>query len=119
MFFPLTVQGLVVLLTALIIGLWSAPAVAWAALYGGAAALANTGLLVWRHRQGERNDHCDAARHLKSFYRSSLERFFVVGVWLALGLGGWKLEAAPMLAGFVVGLLAWVIALAVRAVVCK
>lgn len=119
MFFPATVQGLVVLLTALIIGLWSVPAAAWAALYGGAAALANTGLLVWRHRQGEHDHHCDAARHLRSFYRSSLERFFVVGVWLALGLGGWKLEAAPMLVGFVVGLLAWVIAAAVWTDVCK
>ena len=114
MFYPAAVQGLVVLLTALGIGLWSMPADGWAALYGGAAALANTGLLVWRHRQGERDYHCDADRHLKSFQRSSLERFFVVGIWLALGLGGWKLEAAPMLAGFVVGLSAWVIATAVR-----
>ncbi len=119
MFFQATVQGSVVLLAALIIGLWSAPAAGWAALYGGAAALANTGLLVWRHRVGGRDHHCDAARHLRSFYRSSLERFFVVGVWLALGLGGLRLEAAPMLAGFVVGLLAWVIAAAVRTEVCE
>ncbi len=114
MFFPVAVQGVVVLLTALAIGLWAEPADGWAALYGGAAALANTGLLLWRHRQGEHDYHCDAARHLKSFYRSSLERFLVVGVWLALGLGGGRLEAAPMLAGFVVGLLAWMIAAAVR-----
>ncbi len=119
MLFPATVQGLVVMLTALSIGLWAAPAAGWAALYGGAAALANTMLLVWRHRQGGHDYHCDTARHLKSFYRSSLERFFVVGIWLALGLGGFKLEAAPMLAGFVVGLLAWVIAAAVRTDVCK
>lgn len=119
MFFQAAVQGVVVLLTALGIGLWATPAAGWAALYGGAAALANTALLVWRHRQGEHDHHCDGARHLKSFYHSSLERFFVVGVWLALGLGGWKLEAAPMLAGFVLGLLAWVIAAAVRTDVCK
>jgi F0F1-type ATP synthase assembly protein I len=114
MFYPAAVQGLAVLTTALIIGLAAAPGAGWAALYGGAAALVNTGLLVWRHRQGAREVHCDADRHLRSFYRSSLERFIVVGVWLALGLGGSKLEAAPMLAGFVVGLLAWAIAAAVR-----
>lgn len=119
MFFPATVQGLVVLLMALIMGLWSAPEAGWATLYGGGAALANTALLVWRHRQGEHDYHCDAQRHLKKFYRSSLERFFAVGVLLALGLGGWKLDAAPMLAGFVVGLAAWVIAAAVRTDVCK
>ena len=119
MFFPATAQALVVLLTAVVIGLWAVPAAGWAALYGGAAALANTALLVWRHWQGERDYHCDAARHLKSFYRSSLERFLMVGIWLAVGLGGWKLEAGPMLAGFVVGLLAWVIAAAVRTDVWK
>lgn len=119
MFFPATVQGSVVLLTALIIGLWSAPPAGWATLYGGAAALVNTGLLVWRHHEGGPDYHCDAARHLKSFYRSSLERFFVVGIWLALGLGGLELEPAPVLAGFIVGLLAWVIAAAVRTDVCK
>lgn len=115
MTFAAAAQGLAVLLTALTIGFWSAPASALAALYGGAAALANTGLLIWRHRQGAKEHRCDARRHLKLFYRSSLERFFMVGVWLALGLGGWKLEAAPMLAGFIVGLLAWVIAVALRA----
>lgn len=112
MFFPATLQGLIVLATVLALGYWKGPAAAGAALYGGAAALANTALLWWRLRQGERRIHSDAGRHLRSFYRSSLERIIVVSVWLTLGLGGWGLEATPMLAGFVIGLLAWVIAAA-------
>lgn len=115
MFFPATVQGITVLLMALGVGVWMTPAAGWAALYGGAAGWINTVLLIWRHRQGERELHGDAARHLKSFYRSSLERFMAVGAWLALGLGGFALDAVPMLIGFVVGLLAWVIAMAGRA----
>lgn len=119
MFFPMALQGLVVLLTALALGHWKGPAAAGAALYGGAAALANSALLWWRHRQGERQIHSDAARHLRSLYRSSLERVIVVSVWLGLGLGGWGLDATAMLAGFVIGLLVGVIALAGRFVARK
>ncbi len=114
MLFSASVQALAVLLAAAAVGIGSNPLAGLAALYGGGAALANTGLLVWHHRRGERDYHCDGARHLRSFYRSSLERFLVVGIWLAVGLGGLRLEAKPLLIGFVVGLLAWVIAAAVR-----
>lgn len=114
MFFQATVQSVVVLLVALAVGLGSTYAAAWAALYGGLVSLANTGLLLWRFRRGERDVHCDGARHLRSFYRSSLERYVVVGSGLAIGLGGLRLDAQPLLAGFVLGLLAWVIAAAVR-----
>ncbi len=119
MFFLVALQGVVVLVTAVALGYWKGPAAAGAALYGGAAALANSALLGWRHRQGERQIHSDAGRHLRSFYRSSLERIVVVSVWLGLGLGGWGLEPMPMLAGFVIGLLAWVIAAAGRFVAWK
>jgi len=119
MFYPVSLQGLIVLATALALGYWKGPAAAGAALYGGTAALANTVLLWGRQRQGERQIHSDAGRHLWSFYRSSLERIIVVSVWLGLGLGGFGLEATPMLAGFVIGLLAWVIAAAGRFVARK
>ncbi len=115
MFFSVAVQGVAVLLVAASQSVIVAPPAGWAALYGGAASWINTGLLIWRHRQGERGLHGDAARHLRSFYRSSLERFIAVGAWLALGLGGLALDAVSMLTGFVVGLLAWVIAMAGRA----
>ncbi len=45
---------MVVLLTAVALGYWKGAAAAGAALYGGTAALANSALLWWRHRLGER-----------------------------------------------------------------
>ncbi len=119
MFYPVTLQGVVVLLAAVVLAYWEGAAAAGAALYGGVAALANAALLGWRHRQGERQVHSDASRHLRLFYRSSLERIIVVSVWLGIGLGSWGLEPMPMLAGFVIGLLAWVIAAAGRIVARK
>lgn len=91
---------------------WAGPSAGVAALYGGGGALANTGLLLWRLKRGERDYHCDAGRHLRTFFRSSLERFIVVGSWLALGLGVFELAPQPMLAGFIIALLAWVFAMA-------
>lgn len=85
-------------------------AVALAVLYGASAALLNTGLLLWRFKQGERDYHCDAGRHLRSFYRSSLERYAVVGVGLAVGLGVLHLAGLPMVLGFAIGQMAWVLA---------
>lgn len=114
MFFPVALQSVVVLLTVAALGYWKGVAAAGAALYGGVAALANSALLGWRQRQAERRIHSDAGRHLRSFYRSSLERIVVVSVWLGLGLGGLGLEPMPMLVGFIIGLLAWVIAAAGR-----
>lgn len=119
MFFPVYLQGLAVAVTALAIGLAQGLGAAGSALFGGAAAVANTVLLLWRHRQGGQAIHCDAGRHLRSFYRSSVERIVVVSTWLGLGLGGLGLDAKPMLIGFVIGLLAGVIAAAGRFVVMK
>ena len=81
-----------------------------AVLYGGLAALANTGLLWWRWYQGLHRYHSDAGRHLRSFFRSSVERFFVVGILLAAGFLLLRLEPLALLAGFVNGQLAWIIA---------
>jgi ATP synthase protein I len=83
-------------------------------LFGGGVALLNSGLLVWRWRRGLRDYHCDGGRHLRSFQRSALERFFVVGIMLAMGFALLDLAPSPLLTGFIVGQLAWVIAAAVH-----
>lgn len=77
---------------------------------GGAVALMNTSLLLWRWYQGSDKFHCDAHRHLRAFFRSSLERFVVVGVLLAAGFLSFELKPFAFLAGFVVGQLAWMVA---------
>jgi len=74
-----------------------------AALYGGAVAVVNTALLAWRLQQGKRHMHADGIRHLKSFYRSGVERLVAVLGLLAVGFGFLKLVPLPLLMGFVAG----------------
>ncbi len=94
----------------LAVSYWQGAEAALAASYGGLGALLNTALLYWRWSRGATQFHSDANRHLQSFYRSSIERFFVVGLWLAVGFAWMRLSPSAMLTGFVVGQLAWLIA---------
>lgn len=103
--------ALILVMAALVL-LWRGPGSAVAALYGGSVAMANAGLLVWRWRRGRYDYHCDGQRHLRQFHRSMMERFFVVGIMLAMGLGGLQLEPLTMLLGFIVGQCAWIVAAA-------
>ncbi|MDO9226117.1 MAG: ATP synthase subunit I [Pseudomonadota bacterium] len=105
-------QCALILVMAALVLLWRGPEPAVAALYGGAVALANVGMLVWRWRRGRYDYHCDGHRHLRQFHRSMLERFFVVGIMLATGIGGLNLEPLMMLLGFIVGQCAWMVAAA-------
>lgn len=114
MFFTILIQAVAIAVGATAAGVgWGWP-VTGAFVYGGAVALTNSGLLVWRWHRGRSNYHCDGERHLKSFHRSLKERFFVVAVFLAMGLAVLDLAPLPLLTGFIVGQLAWVIAAAVR-----
>ncbi|MEW5788787.1 MAG: ATP synthase subunit I [Pseudomonadota bacterium] len=114
MFFGLGLQAAVVLLVVLVYGLRQDGAAALAAAYGGAVAVLNGVLLVWRWHQGRRDYHCDGQRHLRAFHRSALERFFVVGLLLAAGIAGLHLDPPPLLIGFIAGQIAWVFLAATR-----
>ena len=81
--------------------------VAQAVLFGGAVACTNALLLAWRLHQGKRRLHADAGRHLRSMYASAFERFVMVALLLAAGLGFLQLEALPLLLGFILGQLAF------------
>lgn len=82
--------------------------------FGGFVALANGGLLVWRMRAAKRCDDSDAQRALRMIYRTGLERFALVVFFLALGMGVLKLDPRVMIAGFVLGQLAWLIGVAIK-----
>lgn len=112
MFFALGIQAAMISMLALLLWGWWEWDTALGFCYGGGVALASSGLLVWRWHRGLHDYHCDGGRHLRSFHRSSLERFFVVGVLLAAGLAGLRLAPLPMLLGLIVGQFAWVLALA-------
>ena len=112
MYFAYILQGVIIASVVILAWLWQGAEAGGAAMYGGSAAFVNVGLLVWRWRQGRYDYHCDGERHLRQFHRSSLERFFVVGLFLAVGLYGLQLDPLPMLLGFIVGQVAWMIAAA-------
>lgn len=110
MFFALLLQCVVMLLVVAVSWLWSGVVVAQAVAYGSVIALVNSGMLVGRWYIGLVDYHCNGERHLKSFHRSILERFFVVGSLLAVGFGALDLAPQAMLTGFIVGQLAWAFA---------
>lgn len=114
MFLGLSLQAVTLSVLALLVWGWQGWMVAVAVMYGGGVALLNSSLLVWRWYRGLHDYHCDGERHLRSFYRSGMERFFVVCTLLAMGLAGLDLAPLPLLMGFIVGQFAWVIATAAR-----
>ena len=84
--------------------------------FGAFVALANTALIAWHMRAGKSGrsnkggEEPSAQHYLRQFYRSWLERYLVVGVLLASGLGGLKLMPLALLAGFILGQMIWIIA---------
>lgn len=84
-------------------------AAAGAALYGVLTALANTGLLMWRMRQGAQGGS-HASRPLAGAFRSTVERFVLVALLLGLGLGVMALQPLALTVGFALGQLGWFVA---------
>ena len=80
-----------------------------AAGFGGMVAVSNTLLLAWRMRAGAQLAGRSPGQELARLVRSSLERFFMVALLIAAGLGWLKLMPAPLLLGFVLGQLVLVV----------
>jgi ATP synthase protein I len=112
MFLALWLQGAAVVVSLLVSWFLFGQNTMLAVSYGGLVSQLSSGLLVWRWHKGLHRYHCDGGKHLKSFHRSSLERFFVVSVVLAAGFVGLSLPPEALLVGFIVGQVAWVAAIA-------
>lgn len=82
--------------------------VAKAVCFGAGIASANTLMIAWRMRQGRKQTATQPS--LSEFYRSWLERYLLVGVLLAAGLGGLKLMPLGLLSGFILGQVIWILA---------
>jgi ATP synthase protein I len=76
--------------------------------FGGLMAATNAGLLYWRRWRADTGRALSAAESLRVLYRSALERFVVIALLFALGLGVWRLAPLAVLAGFMAGQLALV-----------
>ncbi len=77
-----------------------------AAAFGGAIAFANSSLLAWRARQTERGKALNAHQSMRVLIRTVAERYLLVGMLFALGMGVLKLAPLPLMVGFAVCLLA-------------
>jgi ATP synthase protein I len=74
-----------------------------AAVYGGGTAVANTVILAWQIRRGERQARGDAYRQLREIYSSGVRRLAILVALLAAGFGLLKLAPLALLVGFVAG----------------
>ena len=81
---------------------------AGSAAFGGAIAGVNRLLLGWRRYRADHGRAQSAGESMRLLYRTALERFVLVGVLFALGLGVWQLDPLALLTGFIVGQMALV-----------
>jgi F0F1-type ATP synthase assembly protein I len=80
---------------------------------GGLIAISGSALLWLRWWQSNKRMQADAQQAVRAVYRTGLERFVLVVLLLALGLSYFKHAAAALLAGFVLGQLAWLIGISI------
>ncbi len=104
----LITQVFVVFIVAVVYAGLVGAASALGAVFGGCIAVANGLLLCWRLHRGGKHPHGDPGRHLRSFFASAMERFVVVVVLFAIGMGVLKLVPLPLLLGFIAGQVALV-----------
>ncbi len=102
----LVIQAILIFTVGAIFGSISGAWGAIAAVFGGAIALLNTLLLLWRAHRTDKADTLNAGENLGVFYLSALERFAMVAMMFLLGLGVLELLPLPMLIGFIVCMLA-------------
>jgi len=87
-----------------------------AAWFGGLVAVANTLMLAWRIRAAAQRAGKSPGQELAGFVRSSVERFLMVALLIAAGLGWLKLMPVPLLLGFVLGQLVLVVSTIIRGI---
>ena len=86
---------------------WS---IASANLWGAITAVLNGVLLVSGLSRAEKVESYQPHHLLRTMFRLSVERFFVVVLLLAIAMGGLKLSASAVLCGFVAGQVALIVA---------
>jgi hypothetical protein len=74
--------------------------------YGGAIACASGLLLEWRRHGADTGRALSAGESIRVLYRTALERFVLVALLFAFGLGALQLDPPALLTGFIMGQLA-------------
>jgi ATP synthase protein I len=101
-------QLLLVAITSVVFFVLNGGFQAGSAAYGGVCACASQLLLEWRRNAADRGHVLSAGQSIRLLYRTAVERFVLVGVLLALGLGVWRLDPLALITGFIAGQLALV-----------
>jgi hypothetical protein len=102
-------QGVITIVGAFFTYIFVTPPASKSLVYGSFIALVSTLFLAWRFKQGERKESLGAEWALRQAYRTSIERFVWTAVMLGVGFGLLKLAPLWILAGFVVGQVAWLL----------
>lgn len=103
------IQAVVAAISAALTCLYMDEDAAKAAWFGGLVAVANSLMLAWRMRAAAQRGEKSPDQELAGLVRSSVERFLMVALLIAAGLGWLKLMPAPLLLGFVLGQLVLVV----------
>lgn len=99
----LLIQLALVLLTSVVFLGISGNLGALSACFGGLIACSNAVLLEWRRYRVDRGRALSGGASLRALYRSALERFLLVALLFALGMGVLRLEPLALLSGFIAG----------------
>lgn len=102
-------QAGLAVVAALVAGAFAGPQAGLAVLYGGLVALAVSVVLVLRERQSMRHPEWDQHRLFGVFVRTAVERMLVLVALLALGFGVFGLAPLPLLLGWILAQLGWMV----------
>jgi len=84
-------------------------AVVPAALFGAAVTMANTAVMAWRLRRATLAANQNQSLGQFHLFIGLFERLLIAGVLIATGIGYLKLQPVPLLCGFGIAYLAYVI----------
>jgi hypothetical protein len=102
-----SVQGAITIIGAAVAYVVVTPLAAKSVAYGSGVTMLGTLFLAWRLATGKRWEYLGAEWVLRHAYRTAIERFLLAASLLALGFEYFKLAPQGLVAGFVLGQLAW------------
>lgn len=106
----IVIQAILVAVCVLGVWIYDDFSSAWAAIYGGAVALANAWLLARRIERAGELVKTDPNKGMYSLYIGAIQRFVLVLVGLGVGMGVFHLHPVPMIVTFGIAQLAYAIA---------
>lgn len=102
-----SVQGAITIIGAAVAYVVVTPLAAKSVAFGSSVAMLGTLFLAWRLVTGKHRENLGAEWALRQAYRTAIERFMLIASLLVIGFGFFKLAPSWLLAGFVLGQLAW------------